>query len=103
MEREDEEECLGVGLVKCKKYLGKNNSSVCEGQKTIVRYLNTGEKKRVQFVNRRMDEIENKKMKRISSPIRNIATNEDKSNNNDGINLGDLLLFNSISSKSVPQ
>ena len=96
MESGDEEECLGVGLVRCKKY-SKKNSSVCVGEKTVVRYLNTGEKKRVQFVNKRFDEMENKKMVRISLPIRNIATNEDKSNNNDGINLGDLLHINSIS------
>ena len=102
MESGDEEECLGVGLVRCKKY-SKKNSSVCVGEKTVVRYLNTGEKKRVQFVNKRFDEMENKnhknkKMVRISLPIRNIATNEDKSNNNDGINLGDLLHIISISS-----
>ena len=94
MERGDEEECLGVGLGRCKKY-SKKNSSVCEGEKTIVRYLNTGEKKRVQFVNRWFDEME---MVRIRSPIINIATNEDKSKNTDGINLGDLLHINSISS-----
>ena len=44
----------------------------------------------MQFVNVRFDEIDNKKMVRISSPIGNIATNEDKSNNNDGNNLGKL-------------
>ena len=82
MERGDGEECLGVGLVRSKKY-SKKNSSVCEGQKTIVRYLNTGEKKRVQFVNRGFDEMEKKMMMRISSPNGNIATNEDNSNNND--------------------
>ena len=96
MERGNQEEYLVLGLVRSKKY-SKKNSTVCEGQKTIVRYLNTVEKKRGQFVNRRVDEMENKKMMRISSPIINIATNEDKSNNNDGINLGDLLNINSIS------
>ena len=100
MERRDGEECLGVGLVRSKKY-SKKNSSVCEGQKTIVRYLNTGEKKRVQFVNRRFDEMEKKKMMRISSPNENISTNEDKFNNNDEIKLGDFIHINSISSKSA--
>jgi hypothetical protein len=80
MERGYQEECLGVGLGTCKKY-SKKKSAVCEGEKTVVRYLNTGEKKRVQFVNRRFDEIENKKMVRISSPIRNIAATEHKSKN----------------------
>ena len=98
MERGNQEEYLVLGLTRSKKY-AKKNSSVCEGQKTIVRYLNTVEKKRVQFVNRRLDEMENKKMMRISSPNENIATNEDKSNNNDGKDLGGLFQINSLSSK----
>ena len=57
-------ELSGIGLIKHKKNVCKENPQLSERQKTVARYWNTAQRERVQFVDKDWDLIEDHNLER---------------------------------------